>query len=134
VEICDSKFDKENLPEIEDVVPVCVGLVTVDEESDIIRLVHYTTQEYFKRTCASLFPNTQREREIAMACVTFLSFDALEVGFCLKDEEFGAWLQLNPLYDYAARNWGHRAHATSTEVEPVILHLLKSEAKISSSS
>jgi hypothetical protein len=43
----DHQLDKENVREIEDMVSVCAGLVTVDEESSIIRLVHYTTQEYF---------------------------------------------------------------------------------------
>ena len=38
-------------------VSVCAGLVTVDEESDIIRLVHYTTQEFFERTQNIWFPN-----------------------------------------------------------------------------
>ena len=50
VEIGAFKLDEENLPEIEDIVSVCAGLVTVDQESDIIRFVHYTTQEYFERT------------------------------------------------------------------------------------
>lgn len=57
VEYGESELDKENLPEIEDMVSVCAGLVTVDEESDVIRLVHYTTQEYFERTWISWFPN-----------------------------------------------------------------------------
>src|SRR5437667_12719368 len=59
VEIGTSRFDKENLPDLEDTVSVCAGLVTVDEESDIIRLVHYTTQEYFERTWTSWFPGAQ---------------------------------------------------------------------------
>ena len=42
VEIGESAIDEENLPEIEDMVSVCAGLVTVDEESGTIRLVHYT--------------------------------------------------------------------------------------------
>jgi hypothetical protein len=42
-------LDKENVPDVEDIVSVCAGLITVDEESNIIRLVHYTTQEYFER-------------------------------------------------------------------------------------
>jgi hypothetical protein len=49
VEIGESEIDEDNLPEIEDIVSVCAGLVIVDKESDIIRLVHYTTQEYFER-------------------------------------------------------------------------------------
>ena len=50
MEVGESNLDEDNLPEIEDMVSVCAGLVTIDEESNVIRLVHYITQEYFKRT------------------------------------------------------------------------------------
>src|SRR3984885_15109292 len=125
VEIGEPELDEENLPEIEDMVSVCAGLVTVDEESDIIRLVHYTTQEYFERTQKDWFPNA--EKDIAMICVTYLLYDAFETGFCLTDEEFETRLQLNPLYDYAARNWGRHARAASTVTEELFLDLLKNE-------
>jgi hypothetical protein len=36
------ELDEENSPQIESMVSVCIRLVTVDEESGIIRLVHYT--------------------------------------------------------------------------------------------
>ena len=73
---------------------------------------------------------------MAATSVTYLSFDIFKTGFCLTDEEFEERLQLNPLYDYAARNWGHHARAASTEVEWVkmeqlILSFLESEAKVS---
>jgi hypothetical protein len=57
VEIGASKLDEENLLDTEDMVSVCAGLVTIDEESDIIRLVHYTTQEYFEQTGTIRFPD-----------------------------------------------------------------------------
>lgn len=50
VQVGQSKFDEDNISDIEYLVSVCCGLVTVDEESQIVRLVHYTTQEYFERT------------------------------------------------------------------------------------
>lgn len=50
VEANESQLDPENLVEAEDIVSISAGLVTVDKESDIIRLVHYTTQEYFRLT------------------------------------------------------------------------------------
>ena len=50
VKIGEFEFHVRRQPDIEDMVSVCAGLVTVDEESGIIRLVHYTTQEYFERT------------------------------------------------------------------------------------
>jgi ankyrin repeat protein len=129
VEIGESELDKENLPEIENVISVCARLVVVDEKSDIIRLVLYTTQEYFERTWTFWFPDAQKD--IATICVTYLSFDTFETGFCLTDEEFEAQLRLNILYDYAARNWGYHARAASIVGEKMILDLLKSEAKVS---
>jgi hypothetical protein len=86
VEVGESKLDEDNLPEVEDMVSVCAGLVTVDEESDIIRLVHYTTQEYSERTWVSWFPNAQRD--IATTCVTYLLFNTFETGFFPTDEKF----------------------------------------------
>jgi Ankyrin repeats (3 copies)/Ankyrin repeat len=127
-----SELDDDFLPELEDLVSVCAGLVTVDEESNIVRLVHYTTQEYFGRTWTSWFPCAQTD--ITKTCVTYLSFDKFETGFCPTDEEFEARLRSNALYDYAARNWGHHARVATTEMAKLILGLLESEAKISACS
>jgi len=121
-----AEMDKEFLPEVEILDSVCAGLVTVNKNSGIIQLVHYTTREYFRRK--SSFANA--ETDITVTCVTYLSFDAFATGFCATDEEFEARLRLNPLYDYAARNWGHHARAATTEVVQLILGLLKSEAKV----
>ncbi|KAI9763767.1 MAG: hypothetical protein M1840_009092 [Geoglossum simile] len=133
VEIGTSIFDEENLPELEDTVSICAGLVTVDEESDIIRLVHYTTQEYFERTWTCWFPNAQTD--ITNVCITYLSFNVFEMGFCQSDGEFEARLRTNVLYDYAAQNWGHHACTASigegSIEEDLILNFLKSRAKVS---
>ena len=127
-----SALDKGDLPHIGDMIAVCSGLITIDKESGIIRLVHYTTQEYFHRTQKHWFPEV--EKNIMTICVTYLLFDAFEPGFCATDKEFEARLQLYQLYDYAARNWGHHARAASTEVEKLILALLESETKKSAAS
>jgi len=132
VKIGISAPDKNNLTEIGLIASVCAGLVTVDEESDIIRLVHYTTQEYFERTQTSWFPNAQVD--IAKACVTYLSFDTFESGFCPTNEEFRARLRQYPLYDYAAGNWVHHAPTDLAEVEQLILGFLESKPKVSASS
>jgi hypothetical protein len=98
-----SKLDEENLPDIEDIVSVCAGLVTIDEENNIIRLFHYTTQEYFERTQKEWFPKA--ETDITAICVTYLSFHVFESGYCQTDAEFEERLRLNQLYDYVAHNW-----------------------------
>jgi hypothetical protein len=53
VKVGDSELGEDNFQEIGEIVSVCAGLVTVNEENDIIRLIHYTTQEYFERTQTS---------------------------------------------------------------------------------
>jgi ankyrin repeat protein len=131
VEIGEPELDNENLPEIEDMLSVCAGLVIVDEESNIIRLVHYTTQEFFERTQRDWFPEV--EADIANVCITYLSFDFFEAGFCQSDEEFKIRLQSNPLYDYAARHWGHHLRkALNTQYQ--IPGFLRSESQVSASS
>ena len=114
VKIGASKLDDGDLSEIEDMVSVCAGLVTVDEESDVIRLVHYTTQEYLERTLTSWCPNAHAD--ITKICVSYLSFDAFTSGFCQTDKKFETKLQSYVLYDYAARNWG--CHAWHRNLEP----------------
>jgi ankyrin repeat protein len=130
VEDSDSELDTDNLPEIEDMVSVCAGLVTVDKESNIIRLIHYTTQEYFKQTRRRLFPKA--EADITTICVTYLSFSIFDSGFCHRDEDLEERLRDNPLYEYAARNWGcHALEASQTE--DLIMKFLGSEVKLEAS-
>jgi len=97
VEIGSPGFDDENVPELELIISVCAGSVTADEESIIIRLVHYTTQEYFERTRISWFPHAQTD--ITKVCVTYLSFNIFEAGICSTAEEFEVRRQSNVLYD-----------------------------------
>ena len=54
---------------------MCAGLVTVDEESPISPLVHFTTQEYFQRTQEIWFPNMSDN--VSTVCVTYLSSRSL---------------------------------------------------------
>lgn len=129
VELGTSELDTKNLPEIEDMISVCAGLVTVDEESNIIRLVHYTTQEYFKRTQGTWFRDA--ETRITTTCLIYLSFSLFDSGVCQTENEFEKRLESNHLYGYAAQNWGHHARISSIEDRKLILDLLESETKIS---
>ena len=86
VEVGEFTLDEENLSQIEDMVSVCAGLVAVDKESNIIRLVYYTTREYFERTQNHWYPNA--ETDITAICVTYLSFDVFKSGFCYTNAEF----------------------------------------------
>jgi ankyrin repeat protein len=121
VEPGDHELDVDNLPLIEDMVSVCAGLVTVDEESGIIRLVHYTTQEYFQQTQGHWFPDA--ETNITRVCTAYLSFRPFESGRCQSIHELEERLQLNKLYHYSANNWGYHARKALTLCPEVISFL-----------
>lgn len=149
VETGEEFFDKDNTPDINDMVSVCAGLVTVDEQSNIIRLVHYTAQEFFERHRSTLFPNAHCE--IGTICVTYLSvfsFDCalkfpLVFGFSseMKTERsqmraaLYAEIEKDPFCGYAAVFWGHHMRdGTSNGMNPaterLILSLLDDESKL----
>jgi ankyrin repeat protein len=123
------ELDKDFLLEIEIFGSICAGLITVDTNSNVVRLVHYTTKEYLMRT--SSFKDAQTD--ITIVCVTYLSFNAFETGSCKSNQEFKTRLHTNVLYNYAARYWGYHAHTAATK-EDLILDLLESRAKVSAAS
>ena len=125
VEVGEMELDPDNIPLVEDIVSVCAGLITVDEESSIIRLVHYTTQEYFVRTWKRWFPGAQAD--ITDICATYLSFSSFKSGPCCTDTAFEERLRLNQLYNYAARHWGEHAREAGG-ISRVALDLLKSDS------
>ena len=130
MEVGQSALDEDNLPEVSDMVSVCAGLVTVDEESKMIRLVHYTTQEYFERTWKQWFPTA--EDDITTICCTYLSFDVFSSGSCKdRDDPYDPYpshsfegnrqrLLDNPLFEYAARNWAIHAKQTNVACQEAI--------------
>jgi hypothetical protein len=55
VEIGETKLVLDNICSKDHMLSVCAGLVTIDKGSDIIRLVHYTTQVYFEQNKTRYF-------------------------------------------------------------------------------
>ncbi|KAJ7706667.1 ankyrin repeat-containing domain protein [Mycena rosella] len=66
-------LDPDNLLDMDIVLSVCAGLITVDQADGVVRLVHYTTQQYLERMKTTHFPSAQTD--ITLACITYLSFD-----------------------------------------------------------
>ncbi|KAE8362702.1 hypothetical protein BDV27DRAFT_159526 [Aspergillus caelatus] len=127
-----SEFDRDNIADIGLIVSVCAGLVIVDKESDIIRLAHYTTQEYFERTWEHWFPNAHID--MTKVCATYLSFEVFKEGYCPTEDALTERLQSYILYSYASANWGYHAGKFSIEGERLIMNLLEDTAKVSACS
>ncbi|KAI1512286.1 Ankyrin repeat domain protein [Pyrenophora tritici-repentis] len=126
VEPGEDEIDPENVLTPGDLVSVCAGLVIIDEESAVIRLVHYTTQEYLERT-GDVW-NQGGQLNITTTCLTYLCFDTFQSGSCSTDKEFEARLQQNQFLDYAAKHLGSHAGRVETEVTDRTCELLQGKS------
>lgn len=132
VEADTEKLDPDNVLDLELLTSVCCGLVIVDEKSRTIRLVHLSTQEYFKSSRSVKFPAAQED--ISRTCLTYLSFDVFADGPCLDERTVISRIQKHQLFAYAAENWGEHARgAPEMVLEDQILEFLSEDEILSSS-
>ncbi|KAF5638856.1 ankyrin protein [Fusarium sp. NRRL 25303] len=116
----------QDLPFESTMISVCAGLVTYDESSKIIRLVHYTTQEYLSQNPHELFPLT--EQDIARTCMSHLWVEENE-RYRFLDFDL-ATRSSYPLWWYSAVNWGHHGRDSSLSNRELI-EFLDDEATVS---
>ena len=109
IEDGDRQLEKEDLVDIDEIISCCAGLVVRDQETNVIRFVHYTTKEYLDRTWQTWLPDAQRRT--TRTCVTYLLFDAFKSGDVASSRpaDLKERLRQHSFYRYAARNWGHHA-------------------------
>lgn len=111
-------FDPEDCPPIKTVIESCSGLVTIDNESSTIRLVHSTLQDFLVTKRQVLFPAAQTI--ITNVCLTYLSFDPAKFATENGDNDGGGDLDTQipsrmPFFAYASAYWGHHANEASPE-------------------
>ncbi|KAF2721893.1 ankyrin, partial [Polychaeton citri CBS 116435] len=86
------------------VLSVCAGLVSSDNQSSIVRLVHYTAQAFFEKAWRQWF--LEETMAIAETCTVYLSFGAFAKGPCTTDDSMIRRYQEHALLRYAAQYWG----------------------------
>ena len=118
----ESGFKEDDMAKAEFLVESCLGLVTVDEETSVIRIVHMSINEYLQDRRTSLFENP--EETLAMTCLSYFTNIDSDTKSSGKFENF--WSTL-PLLEYAFIYWGvHAAASFGPEVERVTKELLQS--------
>jgi ankyrin repeat protein len=137
IELGDTRVDEDNILETEQLLTICAGLVTIDEQSDSVRFIHYTTQEYLQRNRQTWLPHA--EIEIARSCTAYLSIDGLAVSPCSSTEAHEHRLKEFALLDYAAVYWGPHVNlimgsdyaSASDEIATKALSLLLDNTRLS---
>ncbi|KAH6906618.1 hypothetical protein BKA70DRAFT_1189984 [Coprinopsis sp. MPI-PUGE-AT-0042] len=89
---------------------VCCGLVSLDEKTRLVRLMHYTTRDAILPRILGLFPVPHAVlAQVCIAHLTNCGFQhfKLEVENESQDDAFDALLRSDTLLDYAHRSWVH---------------------------
>ncbi|KAK1775995.1 hypothetical protein QBC45DRAFT_480219 [Copromyces sp. CBS 386.78] len=113
VEVGRNELDEDNLIASLD-VSICAGLAIVDDKSQEVRLVHYTTQEYLEQCYFKLSLNINPHNTITEVCVTYLMYSIFKSGPCKsKGDDYIGRIRTHLLYFYAATYWRHHARLCS---------------------
>ncbi|KAJ7328859.1 ankyrin repeat-containing domain protein [Mycena albidolilacea] len=116
IEPDDRHLNDDSLLDIEIILSVCAGLVILDEQSNVVRLVHYTTQEYFESIQAHQFPNAQTD--ITRTLLTFLALDDFVDAYWHWDKH------LPPLVEYSQYCLMHAAGQPEAQLRSMILNFI----------
>ncbi|KIW65653.1 hypothetical protein PV04_07893 [Phialophora macrospora] len=116
-------LESDNFPSVRTLVDCCCGLVELDHESSIIRLVHHSLEEYLRHHDHGLFQDAHLV--ITRACIKYLMLDSMKDLPYKKREDFAKALDDFALLEYAALEWGHHARqVTAEEIKDVAVPLL----------
>ena len=85
IELDDLDFDVEAKQEIGLILDVCAGLLICDEENKMVRLVHYTAQDYFDKLASSKFGDAHVL--IAKECLVYLNYGIFQNRHASTDDE-----------------------------------------------
>ena len=118
VEIGSAELDLNNVPALRTLLASCLGLVTIEASSSIVRLVHFTLQEHLLSN-PTLFYGPHAT--IAEVCLTYLNFESVKnLSPTLRSSP-----DTIPLLEYAAVYWGNHIRMGITEnVKRLALRLL----------
>ncbi len=123
-----NSLDKERLVSMNIILGTCQGLVKFDKASPVVRLVHYTTQQYFNDNRARHFPDAHEV--ITATRLTYLRFQEFAEGPCdfyssdpcyfygqkgsiKKSRLLSTRCAVNPFLTYASSHWGNHARESS---------------------
>ncbi|KAF7526041.1 hypothetical protein G7054_g10898 [Neopestalotiopsis clavispora] len=109
IQINESESSGETVPTIEDIESSCFGFLALDQESDLVRLIHCTAADYLNTLFLGGEIMPCPKTMLTETCITYLSFNVFGSGRCGSDVEFEERLACYPFYNYASSNWGHHA-------------------------
>ena len=141
VEPEDMKLDRSGCHEVELSLDVCCGLVSIDEQDNVIRLVHYSFQQYLENHWETDCPSAKKG--IAMSCLIYLTLDDFSPEATedidrsmteVRDVSLSTssrWRDSHRFFSYVASYWGdHVKGNLEKELEPRILRFFRKKVHL----
>jgi len=109
IRIGSNDLDNDDIPSISTLLDCCQGLVTVDQSTSTVRLIHFTLKEHLCRH-AELFDRAHST--MAETCLTYLNFQSI------KDLPAGLPPDPRdtPFLEYSSLYWGTHMRKGSSPV------------------
>ncbi|KAK5073265.1 hypothetical protein LTR51_005907 [Lithohypha guttulata] len=105
------------------IVSVCHGLIEIDQESRVVRLVHYTTQEYLEKIRTQWLP--EGPGRITQSCLSYLSMDIFVHNQCQWHADLATTIRQHKFLEYAGKHWGMHARTVQhTEIRTDVVSFL----------
>ncbi|OGM48268.1 hypothetical protein ABOM_002077 [Aspergillus bombycis] len=124
-------IDETDAPDLDIMVSVCMGLVTVDLPSNTIRLIHVTTQEYLRGVGETWMSSAHED--MSVTCIRYLSLQPFKSGPCQNIQALRARQASYVFLKYAGAHWGHHARPVQTAIADTAVSFLLDRALVSSS-
>ncbi|KAL8858999.1 MAG: hypothetical protein Q9178_004480 [Gyalolechia marmorata] len=109
----ETDIDDDDLPDEDILVSVCAGIITVDQGSGQVRLVHYTAQDYLERN--PVIDPASAQAQMTETCITYLSLNNISQEPCTEYSDLRSRCEPYPFVRYAAENWGNHARGDAEE-------------------
>ena len=117
VEPGDKILDEELMMDGQSITQLCADLVIVDQRTNVVNLIHYSTKSYFDDIRHVQFP--EFHANITLICATYLTLNTL------NDAKIWEMVQNFPLACYAAQYLSDHARQSPEEaLNPSILNVI----------
>jgi hypothetical protein len=124
-------LDEDNLTTPDDIVSACAALVTIDKESNVIQLIHFTTQEYLERLRCDWLSTAQLDiaatllRVLSFRCFNSEPTPEIYMGRMIRGAFNEKKIRDHALLHYAATFWHHHASFVETELVDLMTAFLR---------
>ncbi|KAH6904523.1 hypothetical protein BKA70DRAFT_1297030 [Coprinopsis sp. MPI-PUGE-AT-0042] len=106
----------EEVPPPVSIVAVCCGLLAIENNARLIRLIHPTSQEVLRPIIARKYPDP--DSVLASSCIAHITMSGITRAERKDDMRF---LDTQPLLDYAYHHWATHFHCSQQPPDSLLL-------------